>query len=348
MRHLAAFILASSLLLQSAAADGLTQLNVSIAVFDPGIPEDRSVHRELNVFPRIRNIEAMFLPFVVRAAIIESGKWGAVRVVPRPDPAAELLVTGRIEQSDGATLVLHIRVVDAVGRTWLDRPYIGDVIDGYADDAGADGTQSYTALYDAIARDLWAFYGTLTDRDKSTISEVSLLRYGNEVAPAAFGSFVSVSEDGVVTVNRLPAADDPMIERIALVRSTEYVITDAVDAKFRELHAEIASVYDIWREFRRKTLEYAEGDARRAAATLDDGAPGSYKSLRSAYDNYRYHRITEQEQDRLAVAFFTEVGPRIEAMESRVDEMQDWVDAKYAEWRRILEEFFELETGVTG
>jgi hypothetical protein len=30
-------------------------------------------------------------------------------------------------------------------------------------------------------------------------------------------------------------------------------------------------------------------------------------------------------------------------MEARVGEMQDWVDARYDEWRRILEEFFELE-----
>ena len=139
-----------------------------------------------------------------------------------------------------------------------------------------------------------------------------------------------------------------MIERIALVRETEYVITDAMDTRFRELSAEIASVYDIWREFRRKTLQYAKEDLRRAQATADDGEPGSYESLKNAYDNYRFHRITEQEQDRLAVAFYTEVGPRIEAMETRVDEMQDWVDAKYDEWRRILEEFFELETQFSG
>ena len=108
-------------------ADDLSLLNVSIAVFDAGIPEDKSVHRELDVFPRIRKIEAMFLPFVVREAIIRSGEWGAVRVVPEPDPAAELLVTGRIEQSDGATLVVHVRATDATGRVWIDRPYIGNV-----------------------------------------------------------------------------------------------------------------------------------------------------------------------------------------------------------------------------
>jgi hypothetical protein len=325
-----------------AFAEAEQGLNVSIALFDPGIPEDKSLHRELNVFPRIRNIEAMFLPFVVHDALRKSGEWGAIRIVPESDPAAELLIDGRIEHSDGSTLTLHIEAVDATGRIWIDRPYTGDVTDGYAkDDEEVTGSQE--PLYAAIVNDLLRVLDGLSDKDKVTIAEVSLLRYGNEVAPAAFGEFVTVSPEGDVTINRLPAVDDPMIQRIALVRETEYVITDAMDARFRELSVEIASVYDIWREFRRKTLKYAAEDLRRAEATLDDGSPGSYESLKSAYDNYRYHRITEQEQDRLAVAFYTEVGPRIESMEARVGEMQDWVDARYDEWRRILEEFFELE-----
>lgn len=36
----------------------------------------------------------------------------------------------------------------------------------------------------------------------------------------------------------------------------------------------------------------------------------------------------------------------VDAMEERVAEMQAWVDARYAEWHRILEEFFEVETGA--
>jgi hypothetical protein len=325
-----------------AFAEAEEGLNVSIAVFDPGIPEDKSLHRELNVFPRIRNIEAMFLPFVVHDALRESGEWGAIRIVPESDPAAELLIDGRIEHSDGATLTLYIKAVDATGRVWIDRSYTGDVTDGYAKD-DEEVTESHEPLYAAIVNDLLRVLDGLSNKDRVTIAEVSLLRYGNQVAPAAFGEFVTVSPEGDVTINRLPAVDDPMIQRIALVRETEYVITDAMDARFRELSAEIASVYDIWREFRRKTLKYAEEDLRRAEATLDDGSAGSYESLKSAYDNYRYHRITEQEQDRLAVAFYTEVGPRIEAMEARVGEMQEWVDTRYDEWRRILEEFFELE-----
>ena len=77
-----------------------------------------------------------------------------------------------------------------------------------------------------------------------------------------------------------------------------------------------------------------------------DGDPGSFEALRNTYESYKYHRVTEQELDRMAIAFNNEVGPSVDAMEARVAEMQDWVDAKYVEWHRILEEYFELETGA--
>ena len=63
-------------------------LNVSIAVFDPGVPADQSLHRDLGIFPRIREIEAKLLPFALRDQLAEAGGWGAIRVIPEPDAAA--------------------------------------------------------------------------------------------------------------------------------------------------------------------------------------------------------------------------------------------------------------------
>ena len=66
------------------------ELNISIATFDPGVPEDYSLHQDLDVFPKIREIESLFLPFVLRQALVDAGDWGAVRVVPESDDAAVL------------------------------------------------------------------------------------------------------------------------------------------------------------------------------------------------------------------------------------------------------------------
>lgn len=325
---LAAFVLAG---IPTVDAQSAVPLNVSIAAFDPGVPEDQSVYRDLEIFPRIREIEAMLLPFALRQSLLETGQWGAVRIVPEPDDDAELLVTGSIGQSDGQNLALTVRAVDASGRVWLDKTFTGS----------PESKQFYTA----IAAELADARAQLADKTLSNVLEISLLRYGIRLAPSAFTGYLNQAEDGTFVIKRLPASNDPMLARIKLVRETEYVITDAVDEKFRELYAEIASVHELWREYRRRNVEYQNSNASRALETRLDAPRGSYEAIKNLYDNYKRDRIIAQEQDSLAVAFTNEVGPKVEAMEARVAELEVWVDRKYAQWYRLLEGLFEAETG---
>jgi hypothetical protein len=325
----------------------LSALNVSIVIFDPGVPAEKSLHRDLQVFPRIREIEALFLPFVLREALADTNEWGAVRVVPEADPAAELLLSATIIHSDGEELQLRINAVDASGRIWLDRTFAGEVTDDYAGRNNEDGGRRSHKLFDEVAASLHDARAQLDDKSLSDIIEVSLLRHASELAPTAFGDYLIQAADGTFTVARLPARNDPMLERIERIRGVEYVITDAVDAKYQEMHADIAAIYDLWREYRRKAVMYQEDDAERVRSSNSDAPRGSYEAIRTLYDNYKSDRIIAQEQDNLAVAFNNEVGPKIAAMEGRVAEMDGWVEEHYSEWRRLLEELFEVESGLT-
>ena len=326
-------------------ARSYSTLNVSILVFDPGVPADQALHRDLQIYPRIRQIEALFLPFALRESLVKTNQWGAVRVVPEPDPAAELMVAGTIVRSDGDSLELRIVAVDATGRVWVDQRFAGIIIDEYARGDSASASSGYQKLYDEIAVSLLAARSGLDDRALQGIVDVSMLRYASELAPSAFADYLAQSPDGTFTAKRLPATDDPMLERIERIRSTEYVITDAVDQKFQQLHAEIASVYDLWREHRRKVVKYQTEDAQRVQTSTSDEPRGSFYAMKSQYDNYKWEKMMTQEQDRLAVAFNNEVGTKVMAMEARVAELAGWVDQESREWQRILEELFEVETG---
>ena len=339
-------ILVSGCLLQQPAIGevrDLESLNVSISVFDPGVPDDRSLHRNLQIFPRIREVEAKFLPFVLRETLVATGDWGAVRVVTAPDSAAEVEITGSIIESDGERLEIRVRAVDATGREWFDRPFATRLAEGEGDSEGGSGSVQ-AGLYEEIAQSLKTARDQLDNRALSRIIETSLLRYAVELAPSAFGQYLAEDESGMYSIRRLPARNDPMLDRIERIRLTEYVITDNVDAKFRELHGEIASTYALWREYRRKSTEYDRQNARRAEETRSDAPRGSYEAIKNLYDNYKWDRVTVQEQDRLAIAFNNEVGPVVDEMEARIAELEGWVDAKYAEWHRLLEELFEVET----
>ena len=161
---LMAFIVATashSALAQSAAtlvaatSDGTT-LNVTIPTFDPGIPDDPSAFRDMQVFPRIRKIEAKLMPFLLRETLVESEQWGAVRVVANPDAAAELQIIGTIVRSDGDWLDLRIRAVDATGNVWLDRIFSGQASDepDKDKDQGDESAPAFQAIYTEIAVEL--------------------------------------------------------------------------------------------------------------------------------------------------------------------------------------------------
>lgn len=304
-------------------------LNVSIPIFDAGVPQDLSVHREQEVFPRIRDIEALFLPFVLRRSLHESGEWGAVRVVPELDPTAELIVAVRILRSDGEALELEVRAIDASGRSWIDKTY-------------SDG---FTALQKDIGRDLEVERAILPNKALTDVVDVSLVRYAARLVPTAFGGHVEAMADGGYVLRRLPARTDPMLGRIHRLRTVEYGITDAVDEKFEELYDEVSSTYALWQEYRQKFREFQRASAERALADKSDAEGSSYESMMDRYQRYKWDRQAVQEQDAWAVGFGNEVGPTIRRIEERIGELEGWVDQEYATWERILAEFHELETG---
>lgn len=333
MTRLAVLLLCALLLPGMLAAEPLREpssLNVSIAVFDPGIPADRAAHRDLQVFPRVRRIESLYLPFLLRHQLAGSGGWGAIRVIPRADAAAELLVEGRVAYSDGETLELQILAVDASGRIWIDDTFSGN--------PGND------ELFAAIATRLESVRATLGDQALRDIVEISLLRYAEYLAPAAFGQYLVKTPDNRFTIERLPAGNDPMVARIERIRGVEYVFTDAIDAKFRELGADVRRVYEMWREYRRKFRQYQSDDAARVSNDTTRRSRDSFESLLERYENYKWDRQAVQEQRDLAIAFDNEMGPAIDDIEARVAELGGWVEARYDEWRRLLGELFELET----
>ncbi len=321
------------------------EFNVSIEVFEPGVPADPLSYDRSKVFPRVREIEALLIPFVLRETLVATDEWGAVRVVPEPDTAAELLVSGAILGSDGNALELEIRAIDASGHVWLNRTYVGAEMTS-SEYAGTDiGMSGYQGLFDAVAEDLRIARTRHTDKALTNLVDISFLRYAYQLAPSVFGSYISSAPDGTFNIQRLPADNDPMRERIERIRQVEYSFIDTVDEKFQELHAEIESIYDLWIDYRRQVAQFEGNEIQRVNNAESDAPRGSYEAIKSLYDNYRLARMQVQRRESRAEAFENEVGPTVTRMESRVAELESWLEQQYEEWRSILAEIFYLETG---
>ena len=97
-------------------------LDVGIRIFDPGeISEQDSLKKGLTA--ETRSAEARFVPFVLRDTLQKTGHWGAVRVVPAQTHAVDVLVEGKIVESDGEVLKLRVMAADAAGTRWFNRTY---------------------------------------------------------------------------------------------------------------------------------------------------------------------------------------------------------------------------------
>ncbi len=67
-------------------------LDVGIAEFDPGIPENEAEWEDDFIFPEVRRAESRFAAYHLKDTLQETGNWGAVRVVPEATNSVDLLV----------------------------------------------------------------------------------------------------------------------------------------------------------------------------------------------------------------------------------------------------------------
>ena len=97
-------------------------LGVRIVSFDPGkLPKSEDQSRGIS--KEIRKAEAYYFAIQLKNTMQRSGYWGPVRVVPTGDSGGEVVVTGRILESDGEVLRLSIKVGDARGTHWFTKKY---------------------------------------------------------------------------------------------------------------------------------------------------------------------------------------------------------------------------------
>lgn len=325
-------------------ADESRMLDLGLIVFDPGIPADESSHTERGIFPKIREVEARYLPVVLREALVESNKWGVVRVLPKDDKTLELRLTGKIIHSDGIDLVLYIRVIDATGRLWLDKIYRGRTMN--SDYPVSSSGDPYRNIYRHIANDLGRLKSQLGPAELSRIRNVALLRYAVSLSPEAFAGFLAAEPGGEYFVQRLPAQDDPMMVRVQRIRNQEYLFIDTVDEQYVTLHDEMTATYNLWRQFSREQDIFKAEYQQRAAGKERYGQRGSFVAMQQTYNAFRKSKELDQGVQETAAGFNNEVAPTVMEVDGRVFRLSGGLDAQYAEWREILRSIFALETGL--
>jgi len=319
-------------------------LDVGVAIFDAGVPADKSTHSKLGIFPKIRAAEAQYIPVFLRQVLVESGAWGVVRVLPEPGSASNLQITGTIVHSDGLRLVLDIEAIDASGRTWLAKRYHDET--AASDYPVGQDVDPYLDLYHAIANDLVRARVALNESTLNALPAVTEMRYAASLSPDAFAGYLQSAPDGTLTAARLPASNDPMLMRVKRIQNQEYLFIDTVDEQYLNLYEAMGPTYDLWRQYGREQAIYKEEYQQRVAGRDKYGRRGTFIQMEQTYNAFKLTKIQEQDLDELASGFDNEVAPTIMESSGKVFRLNGTLDTQYAEWQAILKQIFALETGL--
>jgi hypothetical protein len=348
-------------------------LDVGIHLFEPNIPADPDEQEKRRVFPDVRKAESRYMPVMLRDTLEGTGQWGQVRVLPANSSISDVNVDGRILESDGSTLKLAIRATDATGRVWLQKEYEGKPdTRAYSDTAAVRPRDPFDNLYAAIANDLLAAREALTREQRVQIHQVSTLRFGADLAPYAFQPYLARdARKGTYAVTRLPAADDPVAQRMERVRERDYALVDTLNEHYTNFGESMDDAYGNWRKYSHEELE-AEAQARRDALTrqilgavaIVGGVMASQQSttsagsaastaaviggmyaLKSGFEMRSEVKMHGESVKQLGSSFQSEVQPIVVDIEGRTLELRGSAEEQYAEWRELLKQLYENETG---
>ena len=348
-------------------------LDVWIELFDPGeLPKEADDARGLSM--EIREAEARHLPVHLRGVMEKTGYWGAVRVVPRHTEGAEVLVSGIILESNGEELVLQIRAQDASGYQWYERSYSADIEAAvYEEEKGK--ADVFEALYHTIANDLAEFRNTLTDKQRLVIRQIAEMRFAADMVPDAFVAHLSKDDKGIYSLARLPAEEDPALQRVRVVRERDFLLIDTLNGHYDNFYQEMATPYQEWRkarsaeaaalrEVKRKAnTQKAIGVAAILGAIAIEALGGSNSqvstgtmrdvmvigglySIKRGIDTNAQSTIHQGAIEELGESFSSEAKPMVVEVDGEIHQLTGSAEAQYEQWRDLMRKIYSSETGL--
>ena len=347
-------------------------LDVGVRLFDANVPEDEQEREKRRIYPEVRKAESRYIPVLIRDTLEDTGHWGQVRVLPRDGTGMEVFVDGRIVESNGRVLRLDVVVTDAAGRTWLKKTYEGEADTRAYKDVVAKPRDPFENVYNTLANDLLAARRELTREQRVALRRVAELRFAADLAPYAFGGYLVQDRKGLYSVTRLPAADDPVVQRMQRVRERDYALVDTLNEYYANFGSTLAVPYTEWRKYSHEELE-AEAQAKREALTrsvlgavavvggIMAGAEtsssagsaaataaviGGMYAFKSGLDRRADIKVHTESLKQLGESFQSEVQPLVVDVEGRTLQLKGSAEEQYAEWRRLLRELYEHETGL--
>ncbi|MBT8088836.1 MAG: hypothetical protein KJO01_01375 [Gammaproteobacteria bacterium] len=366
----------TKLIMAESPVDEAMLLDIGIVEFDAGIPEDNDPQKT-RVFEEIRNAETKFLAYHLKTTLQGTGHWGAVRVIPSRSAFTDVVISGAIEKSDGEFVVLNISVDDATGRHWYNKSYETQTGKTSYSERRDRRRDPYQKVFNDVANDLQAFVAQLPAKQLQQTRQVSELQFFADMSPLAYGEHLQMGEEGVVSINRLPAENDPAVMRLRQIRERDRLVVDTLNEHYANFYYGIAIPYRSWRKnARQESVNFREvkRSARMQALVgvvvlagslaIDTNSSNSrtrnvnrglqnmgiYEGLNRVIGGFQRNSEASLHLDTIAElseSFGAEAAPMVVNVEGQERRLSGTAAAQYESWRKLLKEIYEAETGFS-
>jgi hypothetical protein len=346
------------------------RLDVALVEFDPGLPPDGENIPE-DIYPEIREAEAKLLPIQLKNTLEETGQWGTVSVLPVEPIGTDVALTATILRSDGRELWILVQVKDASGRVWFERKYRTEAYQGSYGSAYR-ALDPHQPMFNTIANAMVEARSKLDAKQLEEISTISELQFASRLSPEAFDGYLAENEDGEVEIVRLPAVDEPMLERVAEVRLRDEMFLDTMGIHYDNYAAKLESNYWHWREasaheifakeaLRKEQVTRGAGGvlmllmmglsgaflaAPEAIAIAVAGAAVIQQQIQMIDALGQQRQMHEEGLHELAESFQAEVQPTIIDLNSTTVRLTGTATAQYEEWQRLLRDVYQAENAM--
>ena len=206
------------------------------------------------------------------------------------------------------------------------------------------------------------------------LRQISELRFAREFSPEAFGEHIGEDRSGILTINRLPAENDTILERISMIRERDYLYVDTMqdyyDAFSREMHlpyqdfrrASYDSVVKARQLRKRGNRQIIAGIAgilggiygrfNSGSFMAFDGstaaaAVGGYALKQGLQTKQKAAEQTERVAE-MGASLEAVIAPQVIALEDRSVTLSGTVQAQYGQWREMLHRIYEQERTLPG
>ncbi|MEM8984353.1 MAG: hypothetical protein AAGC71_15080 [Pseudomonadota bacterium] len=349
-------------------------LDIGIVEFDPNFNPDKPADW---VYPDIRRAEARYIPYHLKSTLERSGHWGAIRVLPSAQAHVDLTVSGTILSSDGESASIRFSAADATGATWFSRSYKTRTGRNSYSTRRDYANDPYQNVYNEFANDLAAHLSDLPDKSIGMIRSVTELNFMADMAPRVFGDYVAVDDKGRRKIQRLPAAEDPMVARLRRVRERDQLFIDTLNEHYANFYYGIAIPYEDWRKAaREEVISYKEvrrsalikqiagvvtvAAAMQADVDRSNDASGraqrglrnmviysGLEAVRAGFNLRASANLYKESIAELADSFGAEAADMVVEVRGQTRRLSGTAEAQYGQWRKLLQEIYEAETGFT-